>query len=263
MSRITTCFDTLKSQGRKALITYVTAGDPDIESSRKVLLSLPKSGANIVELGMPFSDPMADGPAIQAASQRAIAAGSSLKVVLELAREFRSENPDTPLVLMGYFNPIYHYGVEKFTQDASNAGVDGLLIVDLPPEEYADIEDFLKDKDLDLIRLVTPTTDENRLQVVLNGAGGFLYYVSITGVTGTKQASPDDIREHIQSIKKQTNLPVSIGFGVRTPDDVRTMAAIADGVVVGSAIVDNVAKLNDSITVEDIEQQVGALAAAL
>lgn len=261
MSRIEKLFQLLN---RSALVTFITAGDPDADSSLAVLKSLPAAGADIIELGMPFTDPMADGPAIQHASERALDAGANMNQTLDMVREFRTENTDTPIVLMGYINPIFIYGVEKFTKDAAEAGVDGLIVVDLPPEEDAELRAAAKVSGLDLIRLITPTTDETRLKKLLEGASGFLYYVSITGVTGTAQADVSAIEPHIQQIKSHTDLPVAIGFGIKTPEDVKNMAKIADGVVVGSAIVKNMADdLESSTLVETIETQVKALSSAL
>ena len=261
MSRIATLFKTLD---RSALVTFITAGDPDHAASLEVLKSLPEVGADIIELGMPFTDPMADGPAIQHASERALEAGASMNQTLDMVREFRKDNADTPLVLMGYINPIFIYGIEKFAKDAAEAGVDGLIIVDLPPEEDAELRGAAKAHGLDLIRLITPTTDETRLEKLLEGASGFLYYVSITGVTGAASADLSAIEPHIQEIKTKTDLPVAIGFGVKTPQDVQNMAKIADAVVVGPAIVQNMAKSQEkSVLVETIETQVKALSSAL
>ncbi|MCB1532693.1 MAG: tryptophan synthase subunit alpha [Alphaproteobacteria bacterium] len=261
MSRIEKIFETLN---RPALITFITAGDPDRDQSLAVLKSLPGAGADIIELGMPFTDPAADGPAIQHASERALAAGANMAQTLEMVREFRKNNDETPLVLMGYANPLFVYGFDNFAKDAADAGVDGLIIVDLPPEEDADLRAAAQSQNIDLIRLITPTTDEARLEKLLEGASGFLYYVSITGVTGTAQADIGAIRPHIEHIKTRTPLPVAIGFGVKTPQDAKNMAKIADGVVVGSAIVQNMAKgLAQDTLVETIETQVKALSKAL
>lgn len=232
MSRIETI---LKALDRPALITFIMAGDPDAKTSLDVLKSLPDAGADIIELGMPFTDPMADGPVIQLAGQRALAAGANMQQTLQMVKDFRKDNTTTPIVLMGYFNPVLQYGAEAFAKDAAEAGVDGLIIVDLPPEEAAEITGHLNG--LDLIRLITPTTTPERLEKILDGASGFLYYVSITGVTGAASANLDAIKPHIDEIKSKTDLPIAIGFGIKTPEDAKNMAKLADAIVVGSAIV--------------------------
>ncbi|MEM7618314.1 MAG: tryptophan synthase subunit alpha [Pseudomonadota bacterium] len=239
MSRISKTFDTLKSENKKGLVTFITAGDPDLGKSLSVLKSLPESGADFIEIGMPFTDPMADGPAIQASSLRALDNGMSVKGTLDIVSTFRQENDTTPIILMGYFNPIYQYGCTSFVKDAANAGVDGLIIVDLPPEEDEELRVPAQAAGLDFIKLVTPTTKGERLDTVLNNASGFIYYVSIAGVTGTKSADTEKVSAHIKEIKEKTEMPVAIGFGIKTPEDAANMAQIADGVVVGSAIVDN------------------------
>ena len=245
MSRINEKFQQLKSDNKKALVTFVTAGDPDVEKSQSVLNNLPQSGADIIEIGMPFTDPMADGPAIQASSLRALENGMSLKGVLNMLRNFRQNNTKTPVILMGYFNPIYKYGCEDFVRDSHEAGADGLIIVDLPPEEDEELRVHTQKAGLDLIRLVTPTTIGTRLDTVLENASGFLYYVSITGVTGTKSANIDEVGAHIEAIKEKTDLPVAVGFGIKTPEDAANMAKIADAVVVGSSIVENIKENQD------------------
>jgi tryptophan synthase alpha chain len=236
MTRITTAFTTCKNQKRAALITYLMAGDPDRATTLSALESLAKNGADIIELGMPFSDPMADGPAIQAAAIRSLANHTKLKDVLAIVADFRKHH-DTPLLLMGYYNPVLHYGLEAFTRDAKQAGVDGLLIVDLPPEEDTALHQAAQKTGLDFIKLVTPTTDAARLAKILPKASGFLYYVSIAGVTGTKQASTDSIEAACARFKAQTDLPIAVGFGIKTPEDVRAIAPFAEGIVVGSALV--------------------------
>lgn len=241
MNRIDKKFEELKKAGRKGLVTFITAGDPNAEKSTGILQSLPGSGADFIEIGMPFSDPMADGPAIQASSIRALKGGMTLKGVLKIVEDFRAKNSDTPIILMGYFNPIYVYGCEAFAKEAAEAGVDGLIIVDTPPEEDEEIRLPAQKEGLHMIRLVTPTTDSTRLPKVLEGAGGFLYYVSIMGITGTKSANVTEVAAHINEIKAKTDLPIAIGFGIKTPEDVKTMSAAADAVVVGSAIVQNIA----------------------
>jgi tryptophan synthase alpha chain len=236
-TRIAARFAALKDEGRPALVTFVTAGDPDYGASLEILRSLPAAGADIIELGMPFSDPMADGPAIQASSLRALKSGMTLARTLDLAREFRQADRDTPLVLMGYYNPIYAYGVARFLSDAKGAGVDGLIVVDLPPEADDELCLPAKASGIDFIRLATPTTDDRRLPAVLANASGFVYYVSIAGITGTAAPDPAQVARHVARIKRATELPVAVGFGVKTPEQARAISACADGVVVGSAIV--------------------------
>ncbi len=231
--------------GKKALVTYVVAGDPDFDMSAKILDDLAGAGADIIELGMPFTDPMADGPVIQAAALRALEKGMTLAKTLAMVRAFRAKNDATPIVLMGYFNPILSYGVEKFSKDAKEAGIDGLLIVDLPPEEAEELSLPAKAAGLDFIALATPTTDAKRLPSILKNASGFLYYVAVAGITGTTSANADSLKPAIDAIKKQTDLPVCIGFGIKTPDDAKKMAAVADGVIVGSALVDLITKKAD------------------
>jgi tryptophan synthase alpha chain len=236
-TRIDRRFADLKKAGRPALVTFVTAGDPDLETSRKILMGLPKAGADVIELGMPFSDPMADGPSIQLSSQRALAAGMTLAKTLELVREFRAKDQTTPIVLMGYYNPIYVYPGERFLDDAKAAGVDGLIVVDLPPEADEELCIPAMARGINFIRLATPTTDAKRLPTVLNRTSGFLYYVSITGITGAAAPDAGEVHKQVARIKKATRLPVAVGFGVRTPKQAREIGAGADGVVVGSALV--------------------------
>lgn len=263
-NRIATTFENLKKNGRKAFVTFVMAGDPDAQKTSAVLASLPEAGADIIEIGMPFTDPMADGPAIQASGLRALKAGMTLQGVIKLLQQFRTTNTNTPVVLMGYFNPILSYGPQQFCADAAKAGADGLIVVDLPPEEAGELAGHAKAAGLDLIRLLTPTTDAKRLPKVLNGAGGFLYYVSITGVTGTKSADVGAVGKHIAAIRGSTDLPVVVGFGIKSPADVKAMAGIADGVVVGSAIVQNIEQnQNDNNLTSRVADQVKALKAAL
>jgi tryptophan synthase alpha chain len=236
-SRIDRRFAALKKEGRVGLVCFVTAGDPDLETSRAILAGLPKAGADIIELGMPFSDPMADGPAIQASSLRALKAGHTMRKTLDMVREFRKTDADTPIVLMGYYNPIFVFPGKTFLDEAAAAGVDGLIVVDVPPE--ADDELCLPaiERGLNFIRLATPTTDDKRLKTVLKNTSGFLYYVSITGITGASAANPADVQLQVARIKRATTLPVAVGFGVRTPEQARAMAEGADAVVVGSALV--------------------------
>ncbi len=239
-SRIDRRFAALRQEGRKALVTFVTAGDPDYATSEKILLGLPGAGADLIELGMPFSDPMADGPAVQASSLRALRAGHTMKKTLELVRSFRKHDPDTPIVLFGYYNPVYVYPREAFLDDAKAAGADGLIIVDVPPEADEELCLPAIARGLNFIRLATPTTDDARLPAVLANTSGFLYYVSITGVTGTAEPDAVAVHSHIARIKKSTRLPIAVGFGVKTPQQAKALAAGADGVVVGSALVNAV-----------------------
>jgi tryptophan synthase alpha chain len=239
-TRLDARFEALKSEGRAALVTFLTAGDPDYDTSLGILKQLPQAGADVIEFGMPFTDPMADGPAIQASSLRALKAGQNMIKTLEMVRAFRVDDNDTPIVLMGYFNPIYAYGVDRFVTDASQAGVDGLIIVDLPPETDEELCLPALDAGISFIRLATPTTDDQRLPKVLTNTSGFVYYVSITGITGS--AAPDSVAvaQQVQRIKASTDLPVAVGFGVRTPEQAGAIAAVADGVVVGSALVNEI-----------------------
>jgi tryptophan synthase alpha chain len=239
-TRIDTRFAELKKQGRSAFVTFLMAGDPDPLTSLDIIKALPKAGADIIEIGMPFTDPMADGPSIQAAGLRALKAGMSLKKTLELVRGFRKDDNTTPLVLMGYYNPIYIYGVDEFLIDAKTAGVDGLIIVDLPPEEDTELCLPAMKAGLNFIRLATPTTDDKRLPAVLANTSGFVYYVSITGITGSASADSGVVGEAVSRIKRHTKLPVCVGFGIRTPENARAIAATADGAVVGTALVDTV-----------------------
>jgi len=237
-TRIDRRFAALKAEGRAALVTFLTAGDPDEATSRAILAALPKAGADVIELGMPFTDPMADGPAIQAASLRALSAGQDMRKTLAMVRDFRNRDDATPIVLMGYYNPIYVYGVEKFLADAGAAGIDGLIVVDLPPEEDDELCVPALSAGLNFIRLATPTTDDKRLPAVLANTSGFVYYVSVTGITGA--AAPDAARvgEAVARIKRHTRLPVAVGFGVRNAEAAAAIARGADGVVVGSALID-------------------------
>jgi tryptophan synthase alpha chain len=239
-TRIDRRFAVLKREGRAALVTFTTAGDPDYDTSLKILKALPQAGADVIELGMPFSDPMAEGPPVQASSLRALKSGQTLAKTLDMVRAFRAEDGDTPIVLMGYYNPIYIYGVERFLADARQAGVDGLIVVDTPPEEDDELCLPARAAGLNFIRLATPTTDAARLPTVLRNASGFVYYVSITGVTGTASADPGRVAAAVRRIKAHTDLPVAVGFGVKTPEQARAIAEAADGVVVGSALVNAV-----------------------
>ncbi len=236
-SRIDRRFADLKKAGRPGLVTFVMAGDPDFETSRQILLGLPKAGADLIEIGMPFSDPMADGPTVQAAGVRALKGGQTQKKTLELVREFRKTDQETPIVLMGYTNPIYVYPVEAFMDEAKAAGVDGLIVVDCPPEADDEVCLPAMKRGLNFIRLAAPTTDAKRLPAVLRNTSGFLYYVSITGITGTVAPDPEAVHAKVASIKKSTTLPVAVGFGVKTPEQAKAIGQGADGVVVGSALV--------------------------
>ncbi len=244
-TRIDRRFAELKREGRSGLVAFITAGDPDHDTSLAILKGLPSAGADIVELGMPFSDPMADGPAIQASSQRALKAGQTIKKTLAMVRDFRAGDNVTPLVLMGYYNPIYVYPVNRFIEDAVKAGVDGLIVVDMPPEEDAELGPQAAAADLNFIRLATPTTDASRLPAVLANTSGFVYYVSIAGITGTKAPNLEDVKGHVGRIKAHTDLPIAVGFGVKSEAQVSAIASVAEGVVVGSALVASIAQSLD------------------
>jgi len=245
-TRIDRRFAALNAEGRAALMTFTMTGDPDYETSLAIVKALPKAGADLIELGMPFTDPMADGPAIQAAGVRALRGGQRLTKTLALVREFRKGDNTTPILLMGYYNPIYIYGVDRFIADAKEAGVDGLIVVDLPPEEDEELCLPTLKAGLNFIRLATPTTDEKRLPVVLNNTSGFVYYVSITGITGSTAPDASRVAAAVNRIKRHTKLPVAVGFGVKTAEQARAIAGGADGVVVGSALVDALARTLDS-----------------
>ena len=236
-TRIDRRFAALKKEGRPALVTFVTAGDPDHDTSLAIIKALPKAGADIIELGMPFSDPMADGPAVQASGQRALKSGQTLKRTLAMVGQFRATDPDTPIILMGYYNPIYSYGNERFLNDAKAIGVDGLIIVDLPPEADDELCLPALKIGLNFIRLATPTTDDKRLPAVLKNTSGFVYYVSILGITGMASPDASKVAKAVERIKRHTTLPVAVGFGVKTAAQARAIGRTADGVVVGSAIV--------------------------
>ena len=245
-TRIDTRFAELKKEGRAAFVTFVMCGDPDLATSLEIIKALPKAGADIIELGMPFTDPMADGPAIQAAGLRALKAGTTLKKTLGVVRDFRKDDATTPIVLMGYYNQIYIYGVDKFLSDAKSAGVDGLIIVDLPPEEDTELCIPAMKAGLNFIRLATPTTDDKRLPAVLANTSGFVYYVSITGITGSASADTAQVSAAVARIKRHTQLPVCVGFGIRTPEAAAGIAQAANGAVVGSALIDALRATLDS-----------------
>ncbi|MEJ2000392.1 MAG: tryptophan synthase subunit alpha [Maritimibacter sp.] len=240
MTRIDAKFAQLKAEGRKAFVTYVMAGDPDYDRSLEVVKGLPGAGVDIIELGLPFTDPMADGPTIQLAGQRALEAGMTLQKTLDMAAEFRKTDDTTPIVLMGYYNPIYNRGVDTFLADAKAAGIDGLIVVDLPPEEDEELCIPAQKAGLNFIRLATPTTDDKRLPKVLTNTSGFVYYVSITGITGAAEAQAGDVGPEVARIKAKTDLPIIVGFGVNTPEKAEAIASVADGTVVGSAIVNQI-----------------------
>ncbi len=242
-TRIDRRFAALKDEGRPALVTYMMGGDPDYETSLSILKALPKAGADVIELGMPFSDPMADGPAIQAAGLRALKGGQTLARTLALAEAFRKDDDDTPIVMMGYYNPIYIYGVDRFLRDAKRSGIDGLIIVDLPPEMDDELCVPALKAGLNFIRLATPTTDDKRLPTVLNNTSGFVYYVSMTGITGSALPDTSKVGDAVRRIKSHTDLPVCVGFGVKTAEQAKAIGASADGVVVGTAIVNAVANV--------------------
>jgi tryptophan synthase alpha chain len=246
VSRIEKRFAALKAEGRAGLVAYLTAGDPDLDTSTRLFEGVAAAGADLIEIGMPFSDPMADGPLIQAAGLRALQSGMTLKKTLALVRDLRARDPDTPYVLMGYYNPIYRYGAEAFARDAVAAGVDGLIIVDLPPEEEAELADPATKAGLDLVRLATPTSDEQRLPAIVERASGFVYYVAIAGITGTRSADTASVRDAVARIRRFTRLPVAAGFGIKTPEQAAEIARAADAAVVGSALVDRLAQNLDA-----------------
>lgn len=257
MTRIDAKFAALKAAGKKAFVTYVMAGDPDFDTSLEIVKGLPDAGVDIIELGLPFTDPMADGSTIQLAGQRALEAGMTLERTLELTREFRKTDDTTPIVLMGYYNPIYNRGVDQFLSDAKAAGIDGLIVVDLPPEEDEELCIPAQAAGLNFIRLATPTTDDARLPRVMQNTSGFVYYVSITGITGAAEAEATNVAPEVARIKAASDLPVIVGFGIKTPENAQSIASIADGAVVGSAIV---SKIADGKPVAEVLEFVGSLA---
>ncbi len=269
MSRIAARFDHLRRQGRGALIPFLEAFDPDRATSMAILRGMPEAGADLIEIGMPFTDPMADGPTIQVAGQRGLAAGASLRGTLGMVHDFRREDDTTPIILMGYLNPVLSYGPEKFCADAAAAGVDGLIVVDLPSEESALLAPHAATHEIDIIRLVAPTTDDARLPLVLHGSSGFVYYVSITGITGTRSAATSDIAAAIPRVRRATALPIAIGFGVRTPAQAAEIVQHADAAVVASALIETLAASLDengratAETIPGVLSQVRSLATAV
>jgi tryptophan synthase alpha chain len=264
-SRIDARFAALKAEGRAAFIAYVMAGDPDAATATKILAGLPAAGADMIEVGFPFSDPMAEGPPIQRAAQRALAKGMTLKGTLDLIRGFRAADQTTPIVLMGYMNPLVTWGFDAFARDAAAAGVDGLIVVDCPPEEAGPLADALDAAGVSLIRLATPTTDDARLKVVVRRTSGFVYYVSVAGVTGVKEADAAVVAPHVERVRKASGMPVAVGFGIRTPESAAAIARVADAAVVGSALVDEIAKaveMNEDVT-ERVLSKVNSLAKAV
>lgn len=268
-SRLERRFADLKAQGRAGLVTYIVAGDPDEQASFELLAGLPEAGADVIELGMPFTDPMADGPAIQASALRALHAGASLAKTLAMVSRFREQDADTPIILMGYFNPIYSFGVDRFLTEARACGVDGLIIVDLPPEEDSELCIPALEAGIHFIRLATPTTDDERMPAVMRNTSGFLYYVSVAGITGTKSATADSVAEAVARLRRACSLPIAVGFGITTPDQAADVAKSADAAVVGTAIVrkiadglDEAGKARDGL-VADIHGFVAQLAGAV
>lgn len=262
--RLNKRFAALKTEGRGGFVTFITAGDPDYDTSLAIIKGLPKAGADVIELGMPFTDPMADGPAIQAAGLRALSNGQTLNKTLAMAKALRETDADVPIVLMGYYNPIYSYGVDRFLTDAKASGVDGLIVVDLPPEEDEELCIPALEAGVNFIRLATPTTDDTRLPAVLNNTSGFVYYVSIAGITGTKTAVSTAVSTEVQRIKRQTDLPIAVGFGIRTPEAVREITQTADAAVVGTAIVERVHRgMQDGLSGDTLVESVLAYVSEL
>ena len=247
MTRIEQVFATVKAQKRAAFIPFIMGYDPDLETSRKIISALPEAGADIIEIGMPFSEPMADGVVIQAAGLRALKAGANVAGVIELVRDFRKNNNKTPIILMGYFNPIYRYGTEKFCNDAVAAGVDGVIIVDLPPEEESEIRPYLTATNLNLIRLIAPTSGNERISLLAASASGFIYYISVAGITGDKSADNNSLKGQIENIRNHSKLPIAVGFGIKTRQQVQDISEFSDAVVVGSALVDTIHKADDKV----------------
>lgn len=262
-SRITARFEKARSEGRAALVSYLMAGDPGLEASFAAMQALAENGADLIEIGAPFTDPMADGASIQLAGQRSLKAGTKLRDVIELARRFRETDQDTPLILMGYANPVHHMGFDAFAEAAAEAGIDGVIMVDLPPEEDGPLREALAARQLSVIRLATPTTSEARMEKVAEGASGFIYFVSVTGVTGAAAAKPEEIAPKIEAARRISGLPVCVGFGVRTGAQAAAMGRIADGVVVGSAFVDHARQAAENGEPDSAAEGMGALAREL
>jgi tryptophan synthase alpha chain len=264
-ARIDTRFAALKAEGRAAFVAYVMAGDPDLATATKVLAGLPGAGADVIELGFPFSDPMAEGPPIQRAAQRALAHGMTLAGVLDMVRTFRKTDQTTPIILMGYTNPLVTWGYEAFAHDAGEAGIDGIIVVDTPPEEAEGLADALDAANVSLIRLATPTSDDARLKTIVRRTSGFVYYVSVAGVTGVKEADAAVVAPHVERVRRASGLPVAVGFGIRTPEMAAAISRVADAAVVGSALVDEIAKaveMNEDVT-ERVLSKVSSLAKAV
>lgn len=262
MSRISATFEALKKANKKALVTFIMAGDPDKTMTVPLMHALVASGADVIEIGMPFSDPMADGKTIQAAGIRALAAGTRLTDIFAMVKDFRKTDSHTPVVLMGYANPAFHMGYEAFCKHAKDAGVDGVIMVDLPPEEESELTQFFKDCDLDFIRLITPTSKEERLKMLAESSSGFIYFISVAGTTGGKSADAAVVGMQLAELKKHTSLPVCVGFGIKTPEQAHAFANIGDGIVVGSALVDAIAN-NPNVAVESASKFVKSLSSAL
>jgi tryptophan synthase alpha chain len=262
--RIEECFAELKSEKRAGLIPFIMGYDPDADTTLALMQAMVANGADLIEIGVPFSDPMADGPIIQAAGQRALKAGASLAGILEMVGQFRQDDAQTPVILMGYYNPIYRYGAEKFCEDAAKAGIDGLIIVDLPPEEEEELTQYLEKSSVHFIRLVAPTSLENRLPRLMKAASGFVYYISVAGITGQKSADQDVLEGQLKQLRAETDLPVAVGFGIKTVQQAKAVAGVADAVVVGSALVDVIAKADSKVDkVACAEQFISSLATAL
>jgi tryptophan synthase alpha chain len=252
-SRIEEKFADLSRDGRKGLVTYIMAGDPDMATAARMMDTLPQAGADFIEIGFPFSDPMADGPTIQAAALRSLRHGTKLKQVLHMTKTAREKDATTPYILMGYYNPVYNYGIEKFCKEAIASGIDGVILVDLPPEEEEEFVKIAAGHDLKLIRLIAPTTDDSRLAKLNQNAGGFLYYISVSGITGTKSAELPSLKTRVESLKTQSKLPIAVGFGIKTPKQAAEIAAFSDAVVVGSALVEILAKQTVAKAIEFVK----------
>jgi tryptophan synthase alpha chain len=258
-ARIERRFDALRAENRAALVTFIMGGDPDMAVTKDLLLALPKAGADIIEIGIPFSDPMADGPVIQAAGLRALKSGTKLRQLLQLVAEIRKEDSETPIVLMGYYNPVYRYGAERFCADAAKAGVDGFILVDLPPEEEHEFKPHAERSGLAFIRLIAPPSLNNRLPLLIPSSRGFLYYISVAGITGAKAAESGALHQQVAKIKAHTSLPVAVGFGIKTPQQAAEVAAIADAVVVGSALVDTLHREGKDAALALVKALAGAM----